>query len=122
MTRRRALLARLESGGIDTSPRIAQYGVKNPSGPPSGAPYIEDENYCVWSHVKNLGKRYECWVYVKDSSDVMNVSFAPLIEKYKKKQLEVSVNSSGCLRDGYSHSLMISSLWTTKGHKETKNG
>lgn len=83
---------------------------------------IEDENYRVWSHVKNLGKRYECWVFVKDQADVMNVSFAPLIEKYKKKQLEVSVNSSGCLRDGYSHSLMISSLWTTKGHKEAKDG
>lgn len=79
---------------------------------------IEDENYRVWSHVKNLGKRYECWVFVKDQADVMNVSFAPLIEKYKKKQLEVSFNSSGCLRDSYSHSLMVSSIWITKGHKE----
>lgn len=48
MTRRRSLLARVESEpGLNTSPRIAQYGVKNPSGNPATKPYIEDANYCV---------------------------------------------------------------------------
>lgn len=48
MTRRRALMALVKSEpGIDTSPRIAQYGVKNPSGNPASKPYIEDANYCV---------------------------------------------------------------------------
>ena len=79
---------------------------------------IENENYEVWDHVPNLGKRYEAWVFVKNQQDVMNLTLEPLIEKYKKKSLDVSVNSSGCLRDGYSHSLMISSIWNTKGHKE----
>lgn len=79
---------------------------------------IEKENYHVWDHVKNLGKRYECFVYVKDDKDVINLSFAPLVEKYKKKSLEVSISSTGSFRDGYSHSLMISSLWNTKGHRE----
>ena len=49
---------------------------------------------------------------------VMNLQFAPLIEKYKRKSLEVSISATGCFKGGYSHSLMISSLWETKGHKE----
>ena len=79
---------------------------------------IENEDYEVWDHVPNLGKRYEAWIFVKNQEDVMNLTLEPLIEKYKKKSLDVSFNSSGCLRDGYSHSLMISSIWMTKGHKE----
>ena len=79
---------------------------------------IEKETYEVWDHVANLGKRYECWVYVKDKNDVMNLTFAPLIEKYKRKSLEVSISSTGSFKDEYSHSLMISSIWETKGHKE----
>lgn len=79
---------------------------------------IERESYEVWNHVANLGKRYCAWVYVKDKNDVMNLTFAPLIEKYKRKSLEVSISVSGSIKDGYSHSLMISSLWETKGHKE----
>lgn len=80
---------------------------------------IESERYAVWQHVPNLGKRYEAWVYVRKQEDVMNLSFAPLIEKYKKKSLDVDVSASGSFKDGYSHSLMISSMWETKGHKET---
>jgi hypothetical protein len=79
---------------------------------------IKKETYEVWEHVANLGKRYECFVYVKDDKDVINLSFAPLVEKYKKKSLEVSISSTGSFKDGYSHSLMISSLWNTKGHRE----
>lgn len=79
---------------------------------------IEKETYEVWDHVANLGKRYECWVYVKDKNDVMNLTFAPLIEKYKRKSLEVSISATGSFKEGHSHSLMISSLWETKGHKE----
>lgn len=80
---------------------------------------IDKEQYAVWKHVPNLGKRYEAWVYVKKQEDVMNLSFSPLIEKYKKRSLEVSISATGSFRDGYSHSLMISSIWETKGHKET---
>lgn len=79
---------------------------------------IEEETYVVWEHVSSLGKRYEAWVCVKDKNDVMDLTFAPLIEKYKRKSLEVSVSATGCSKEGYSHSLMISSLWETKGHKE----
>lgn len=79
---------------------------------------IGKEQYAVWSHVPNLGKRYEAMVYVKDKADVMDIEFSKLIEKYEPEQLEVSISSAGCFKDGYSHSLMISSLWITKGHKE----
>lgn len=48
----------------------------------------------------------------------MNLSFEPLVEKYKRKSLEVSISSTGSFKDEYSHSLMISSIWETKGHKE----
>ena len=79
---------------------------------------IRKEQYNVWDHVPNLGKRYEAWIDVKDKELVMNLQFAPLIEKYKRKSLEVSISATGCFKGGYSHSLMISSLWETKGHKE----
>lgn len=35
------------SSVLNTSPKIAQYGVKNPSGNPATKPYIVDEDYCV---------------------------------------------------------------------------
>lgn len=79
---------------------------------------IEKETYEVWEYVANLGKRYEAWVYVKNDDDVKNLTFAPLIEKYKRKSLEVSISATGSFRKDCSHSLMISSLWETKGHKE----
>lgn len=79
---------------------------------------IEKETYKVWEHVANLGKRYKAWIDVKDKELVMNLSFTPLVEKYKKKSLEVSISSAGSFKDEYSHSLMISSMWETKGHKE----
>lgn len=79
---------------------------------------IEKEKYEVWDHVSNLGKRYEAWVYVKNKEDVMDLSFEPLIEKYRKKLLEVSIAATGSFRSDCTHSLMISSLWETKGHKE----
>ena len=41
-----------------------------------------------------------------------------IVEKYKAKELEVSISSTGCLKDGYSHSLMISTMWLAKNHKE----
>ena len=46
MERRRALMM-MRKSGLDTSPIIAHYGVKNPSGNPATKPYIVDENYCV---------------------------------------------------------------------------
>ena len=79
---------------------------------------IRKERYTVWSHVPNLGKRYEAWIDVKDKESLMNLSFEPLVEKYKRKSLEVSISSTGSFKDEYSHSLMISSIWETKGHKE----
>lgn len=36
-----------QKSGLDTSPIIAQYGVKNPSGNPATKPYIVDNSYCV---------------------------------------------------------------------------
>lgn len=79
---------------------------------------IREEAYHVWDHVPNLGKRYEAWIDVNDKELVMNVSLDPMIEKYKRKLLDVSVVAAGSLKEGYSHSLMVSSLWNTKGHKE----
>ena len=79
---------------------------------------IRDKKYEVWSHVPNLGKRYKMWVDVRNKKDVMNIDFGRIVEKYKAKELEVSISSTGCLKDGYSHSLMISTMWMTKNHKE----
>ena len=79
---------------------------------------IREETYHVWDHVPNLGKRYEAWIDVSDKELVMNISLAPLIEKYKRKSLEVSFTATGSFKEGYSHSLLISTIWNTKNHKE----
>lgn len=79
---------------------------------------IRDKSYEVWSHVPALGKRYCIWVDIKDKQGLMSISFESIIQKYKKKHLEVSVIATGCSSDGCDHSLMISTLWTTKNHKE----
>jgi len=47
MQLRRNLLMQKKETGLNTSPKVAQYGVKNPSGNPTTKPYIIDENYCV---------------------------------------------------------------------------
>lgn len=77
-----------------------------------------DKSYEVWDHVPNLGRRYKLWVDVREEDTVKDISLEPIIDKYKAKQLEVSISSTGSLKDGISHSLMISSLWNTKGHRE----
>lgn len=79
---------------------------------------VRKKSYRVWKHVPNLGKRYCLWVAIKKTDDIMSISFEPIIKKYKDKKLEVSINSTGSFLDGYDYSLMISTLWTTKGHKE----
>lgn len=79
-----------------------------------------DKSYEVWDHVPNLGKRYKLWVDVReeDTVKIKDINLEPIIEKYKAKQLEVSISSTGSLKDGISHSLMISTMWLTNGHKE----
>lgn len=79
---------------------------------------IRDKKYEVWSHVPNLGKRYKMWVDVRNKKDVMNIDFGRIVEKYKRKSLEVSISATGSFRIDCTHSLMISSIWETKGHKE----
>lgn len=82
----------------------------------------DEEEYSVWEHVPNLGKRY-C-VFVRNVTDVDYYLLEQMTEKYKKHNLEISVNVTPSMKDGpldYKHNnFMISSLWTTKGHKENE--
>jgi hypothetical protein len=70
-------------------------------------------SYRVWNHVPNLGKRL--WARVdlyQIDTDISGIS-----EKYKAKNLEISVNVIPNF-DQDSWSAYISSMWTTKTHKE----
>ena len=78
---------------------------------------MRDETYYAWSHVPNLGKRYSVFVEIK-SEYAKTLSLAPIIEKYKKKLLEVSISVMPEWGEEFDQSLMISTLWLTKGHKE----
>lgn len=71
--------------------------------------------YEIWSHVANLGKRYELFVDVPKS---MDMDFTALIKKYKPLNLEVSVNYTPSFNNNDCINLFFSSMWTTKGHKE----
>ena len=80
---------------------------------------ISNEKYEVWDHVPNYGKRYNIWLNIKSKEETMNIDISPIIEKYNKKGLEVSLCSAGSF-DGYNHKIMLSTLWLTKGYKEPK--
>lgn len=76
---------------------------------------IREPKYEVWDHVPNLGKRYSIsfrpvnggWFdYLIDDEAVQE-----LMDKYKDKQLDVKVTPTPW-------SIYISTMWTTKGHKE----
>ena len=79
--------------------------------------HMRDETYRLWDHVPNLGKRYSVFVEIK-SEYAKTLSLAALIEKYKRQQLEVSISVTPSWDKDFDQSLMISTLWLTKGHKE----
>ena len=78
---------------------------------------LRNETYYLWQHVPNLGKRYSLFVDIT-SDYAKTLSLEALIEKYKQKQLEISVCVTPALIGDKDHSLMISTMWLTRGHKE----
>lgn len=74
-------------------------------------------SYDVWGHVPNLGKRYENSFYADSSSDINGFAEA-LRKEFEPYQLEVSVIMSIWNEDKIS--CFVSSMWTTKGHKEVE--
>lgn len=86
---------------------------------------IEDKEYTVWEHVPKLGKRYciyVCNIPVGDTAVELLGKFCELSERYKRYSLEVELCSNpGEWDEEYkttTHNFMISSIWTTKKHKE----
>lgn len=81
-----------------------------------------DDSYKVWEHVPNLGKRYEVIFHNVDKVDWDKLE--AIKEKYKAAGLEVSVCEFPSLEDGAldmkHYEYMISTMWTTKGHKEVE--
>lgn len=81
---------------------------------------VEDEQYIVWNHVPNLGKRYSAYVDIT-SDCAKTIVAAPVIEKYKSKGLEISFSVTPCFgKHDYrcDQRIYIYSIWNTKGHKE----
>lgn len=76
----------------------------------------EKAKYSVWEHVPNLGKRYEIFIDIK--SYPSEKSLNDLVKKYKEKSLEVSICHCPSMKDDYVCRWLISTMWTTKGHKE----
>lgn len=83
-------------------------------------PEIEIESYGVWQHVPNLGKRLFCFV----EHYPIDIDIEPIREKWLKRGLEISISLSPNFEDDWenihSYDAYISTLWKTKGHKETK--
>ena len=81
---------------------------------------IDDkETYYTWSHVPNLEKRYTLIIYL-DGEYSKTLSLSAIIDKYKKKQLDVSLSVTPFIRhdEDYDFTLYIFTIWNTKGHKE----
>lgn len=79
---------------------------------------IDGIEYQVWEHVPNLGKRL--WLNIEAVGEEWDLT--GIIDKYKQASLEVSVSAVphfvGGEADVEGSSLYISTMWTTKGHKE----
>lgn len=77
-------------------------------------PDAKAENYKVWEHVPNLGKRL--WVKVDDFP--RDTDLEKLEKKYLAKGLEITVNIVPSMDGSNKLRAYISTLWKTKGHKE----
>lgn len=79
---------------------------------------IDGIEYQVWEHVPNLGKRL--WLNIEAVGEEWDLT--GIINKYREASLEVSVSAVphfvGGKADVEGNSLYISTMWTTKGHKE----
>ena len=77
---------------------------------------LRDEDYHIWNHVPNLGKRFSVWIEPMDENEDLKW----LVDKYKEKSLEVSVYVIPFIRGGEENPWRghISTMWKTKGHKE----
>lgn len=79
---------------------------------------IDGIEYQVWEHVPKLGKRL--WLNIEAVGEEWDLT--EIIDKYKEASLEVSVSAVPHFLNGKAdvegNSLYISTMWTTKGHKE----
>ena len=76
------------------------------------------ESYTVWSHVPNLGKRYEAWI-TADRKHIDFEAIDAMTKASKKTVLEISASITPSFVYGPDKArLMFSTIWTTKGHKE----
>lgn len=78
----------------------------------------DEENYNVWSHVPNLGKRYEAWYNNILFTEEKNNEFVKIQNKFKNTFLEISIDSVPSLDEKGTTDVMVSTMWNTKGHKE----
>lgn len=82
-------------------------------------PTLKDSEYETWSHVPNLGKRYSARSGYISSESLPLEKMNEIIDRYKKKDLEVSfLSSPNFSGDKNEVNLHISTMWLTKGHKE----
>lgn len=77
-------------------------------------PDVKSENYEIWEHVPNLGRR----LWVKVDNYPINFNMEPLEKKYMAKGLEITVNVVPSMDGKNEYRAYISTLWKTKGHKE----
>lgn len=73
------------------------------------------EEYEVWEHVPSLGKRYS--IFVKRIEDVPREELDEIEREFKKYNLEVKDSFAGWDAEN-KIKIAISTMWTTKGHKE----
>lgn len=80
---------------------------------------VREIEYNKWPHVPHLGKRL--WLSADDIGDTWDLT--DLIDKYHAQQLMITVTPHPHLNDFGEEcgtDLYMSTMWTTKGHKERK--
>jgi len=73
------------------------------------------EEYEVWEHVPSLGKRYS--IFVRKIINVPREELDKIYEEFKKYNLEIKESFAGWDEED-NIKIAITTMWTTKGHKE----
>lgn len=73
------------------------------------------EEYEVWEHVPSLGKRYS--IFVRKIINVPREELDKIYEEFKKYNLEIKESFAGWDKED-NIKIAITTMWTTKGHKE----
>lgn len=74
-----------------------------------------NEEYEVWEHVPSLGKRYS--LFVRKIENVPREELDEIEEEFKKYNLEIKDSFAGWDEED-NIKIAITTMWTTKGHKE----